>query len=89
MQAAHLPYDLIRRSQMQVIGIGQLHLTADFFQVFGAQCALDGALGAHVHKHRGLDSAVGTGKFAPPCFSFRFFQFKHSYLTKYTWHRQS
>ena len=29
-------------------------------------CALNGTLGAHVHKHRGLDRTVSIKKFAAP-----------------------
>ena len=60
-----------------MIGVGKLHLASDILQIFGAESALDGTLGAHVHKDRSLDRAVGAGKFAPAGLSFRFFQFKH------------
>ena len=81
MQAAHFPHDLVCGPQMQVVGVGQLHLTADIFQILRAQRTLDGALGAHVHKYRGLDSAMSAGEHTPPRFPFRLFQLKHSYLT--------
>ena len=37
-----------------MIGVGQLNLTTDLFQVVGRHCALNGPLSANVHKHRGL-----------------------------------
>ena len=63
-----------------MVGIGKLHLTADVFQVLGAQRAFDRALGADIHKYRGLHSAVGAGKLTPPGVALLLFQFKHSYL---------
>ena len=74
---------------MQVIGVGQLYLTADILQIFRAQGAFDGPLCAYIHKYRSLDSTMGAGKLTPAGLPFCFFQFKHSYLTKYTWRRQN
>ena len=70
MQAAHVPDHLVTGTQVQVVGVGQLNLGADLFQVGGAERALDGALGAHVHEHRRLGRAVGAGKFTAPCAAF-------------------
>ena len=44
----------------------------DILQVFSAEGALDGTLGTDVHKDRGLDGAVGTGKFTAPGLAFGF-----------------
>ena len=66
VQAAQLLYQGVPRADMEVIGVGQLHLTADIFKVPGRQRPLYGPLGAHVHEHRGLDAAVGSLKLAPP-----------------------
>ena len=66
VQPPHLPdHPVPRGPQVQMVGVGQLHLTADLLQIVGGHRPLDGPLGAHVHKDRGLDSAVGTGKIAP------------------------
>ena len=58
MQTAHFLDQLISGTQMQMVGIGKLHLGADLAQVVGGNRALDGAHRAHVHEHRGLDGAV-------------------------------
>jgi hypothetical protein len=62
---------------MQMVGVGKFYLTSDILKVFCAQSALDGTLGAHIHKDRGLDSAVGAGKYASAGFALCFLQFKH------------
>jgi hypothetical protein len=62
---------------MQVVGIGKLHLASDIFQIFRAKRAFDGTLGAHIHKNRGLNRAVGAGKYASAGFALCFLQFKH------------
>ena len=77
VQAAHLPHHRIRGPQMQMVGIAQLHLAADIFQVLRTEGALNGTLGANVHKHRGLHRAVGAGKHTPPGLPLGFQQFKH------------
>ena len=48
-----------------MIGVGKLDLALQIDQILGGEGALDGALGAHVHKDGGLDGAVGAGEFAP------------------------
>ena len=52
---------------MEVVGIAQLDLAADFPEVEGIHASFDGRLGTHIHKHRRLNhAAVGTGKLAAP-----------------------
>ena len=61
-----------------MVGVAQLNLTANFPKVKGVHAALDGGLGAHVHKDRGLDlAAVGAGKAAPAGAALGFQHFKH------------
>ena len=60
-----------------MVGVGQLHLTADLLQIVGGHRPLMAPLGAHVHKDRGLDSAVGTGKYAPAGVPLGLDHFKH------------
>ena len=79
MQAAHLPHHLVGGAQVQVVGVGKLHLAANVFQVSGAECALDGTLGTDIHKNGSLNHTVGAGKYTPAGFPFCFFQLKHSY----------
>ena len=72
VQTAHLPHQFISGPEMEVVGIRQLDLTAQFLQVVGRDRTLDGALGSHVHKHRRLDNAVGRCQNAPAGVTFRF-----------------
>ena len=73
VQAAHLTHHLVGGAQMQVVGVGQLHLAADVLQILGTESAFYGTLGAHVHKYRGLHGTVGAGKFTPTGFPFGLF----------------
>ena len=60
-----------------MVGVGQLDLAADLFQVVGGDRPFDGSLGAHVHEHRGLGGAVGADQLPPPGAAFCFQQVKH------------
>ena len=66
VKPAHLADNAVPGAKMEVVGVGQLHLTADLLQVVGGHRPLDGPLGAHVHEHRGLDHPVGAGEHPPP-----------------------
>ena len=73
VQAAHLTHHLVGGTQMQVVGIGQLHLTTNIFQILGTEPTFDGGLRAYIHKHRRLYRAMCTGKFTTPGIAFGFF----------------
>ena len=77
MEAAALFDHLITGSEMEMVGVGKLYLTADRLKIFRAQRALDGGLRANIHKDRGLDCAVGAGKFATTSLPFCFQKLKH------------
>ena len=78
MQASHLADDPVAGPEMEVIGIAQLDLAADFLQVVGGDAALDGRLGAYIHEHRGLDyAAMGTGELAAAGAALGFQYLKH------------
>ena len=63
---------------MEVVGVGELDLAAHFLQVVGADTALDGSLGADIHKDRGLHrAAVGALELAPPGLPLGFDDFEH------------
>ena len=66
VEPAHLADHFVPGTKMQMVGVGQLHLTADLLQIVGGYRPLDGPLGTHVHKDRGLDHAVGAGESPPP-----------------------
>ncbi len=59
MQPAHLPDNRVTRAHVQMVGVGQLDLTAQRLQIEGVHRAFDGARRADVHKDRRLHQAVG------------------------------
>ena len=63
-----------------MIGVGQLHLTADLAQIHCGNAALDGSTCADVHEHGSLDRAVNGLKFAAAGFVFGFQNFEHKYF---------
>ena len=71
-------HNLIARAQMQMIGVGQLDLTTDVFQIRRTQRALDRALRTDIHKYRGLYRSVRTGKYTAPRRALGFQKFKHT-----------
>ena len=73
MQPSQLFDNRVGWTKMQVVGIGQLYLAADLLQIFGAERAFDGPLCTDVHKHRGLNHTMGTGKLSASGFSFSLF----------------
>ena len=64
VQTAEGSDNVFAGAEVQVIGVGQLDLTADLFQIFGGQTALDGGLRADVHKDGGFHRPVGAGEAA-------------------------
>ena len=62
VQAAHIAHDLVSGPQMQMIGVGQLDLRADRFQISSRQRALDRSLRADVHKNRRLNRPMRAEK---------------------------
>ena len=58
VQAAQVADQLITGTHVQMIGVGQLDLTADCLQILRRERALDGRLRADIHKHRRLDRAA-------------------------------
>ena len=83
VQSSHLTDHIIPGTHMKMVGVGQLHLAADIPQVLGRQPAFDGGLGAHIHKNRGLDGAMRTGKFAPTGPPLLLDYFKHDLLLQW------
>ena len=77
MQAAHGLDQLISGSDVQVISVGQLDLAADGFEIGRGERALDGALGADIHKDRRLYAAVRRVKDAAPRAAFLFEKLIH------------
>ena len=72
VQTAHLANDLVARTNVQMIGVGQLDLAAELLEVERIDSALDRARRAHVLKDRGLHHAVRRAEFAAPCASLGF-----------------
>ena len=63
--APQLFHDLVPGPQVQVVGVAQLHLAVQVFQVVGGHRPLDGPGGGYVHKGRGLHRAVDGLKLPP------------------------
>lgn len=72
-------YELVSRTDVQVIGVRQLNLAADISQVPRRERTLYRALGTYVHEHRCLHRTVRAGKFAAPRAAFGFQQLEHLY----------
>ena len=77
VQPPQSPHHVVPGTQVQVIGVGQLHLTADLPQIMGRYRSLDGPLGAHIHEHWSLDHAMGAGERSPSGFPLRLYHLKH------------
>ncbi|MPN34472.1 hypothetical protein SDC9_181966 [bioreactor metagenome] len=58
VQSAQVPDQFISGPNMQMVGVGQLHLTVGRFQVLRIHSAFDGRLSSDIHKYRSLDGAV-------------------------------
>ena len=65
MQTAQLLHDSVPGANVQMIGVGQLHLGLDLFQILSRYCSLDGSHRSDIHKNRGLDSSVNGLKLSP------------------------
>ena len=78
VEPAHLADYPVPGAQVEVVGVGQLHLTANLLQIVGGHRPFDSPLGAHIHKHRGLDHPVGAGEGPPPGPPLLFQYFKHA-----------
>lgn len=58
VQTAHIGYQLITGTQMQVVGVAEHHLGADLLQILRGQAALDGTGGGNILESRGLHRAM-------------------------------
>ena len=65
VQSPHLADQPVAGADMEMVGVGKLHLTADLAQEHGVDAALDGGAGAHVHEHRGLNIPVNGMQNSP------------------------
>ena len=79
METTHLTHHIVTGTEMEMIGVAQLDLTAQLlFQIKGIHAALNGSLCADIHKYRGLHfSAVSALKHAATGFSLFFDDFEH------------
>ena len=61
MEPSQCLHHAVSGAKMKVVGVGQLDLAFEVPQIVGAHRALDGPLGAYIHKDGGLyHTAVGT-----------------------------
>ena len=58
MESPHIVNEVVARSDMEVVGIGQFDLTADLPQFHRIHAAFDCGAGPDVHKHGCLDISV-------------------------------
>lgn len=79
MEASQLFDDFVAGAYVQVVGVGQLHLGFDLFQILCGYGSLDGSHGSHIHEHGGLYGSVYGFKFSSFCSSFLFQQTVHSF----------
>ena len=93
MQTTHGTDNLVTRTHMQMIGVGQFNLTAQFLQILCGHRTLNGTLCADILENRCLYGAMGTGKFTAAGISFCFQYLKHVIVLlipyKSAWNHQS
>ena len=90
MKSAEVAHNLVTRTEVEVVGVGKLYLTADFLKVKGIKTALDCGGCSHVHENRRLNSAVNGCKLAAARAALFFDYFKHIIcLSVYILNRQS
>ena len=64
---AQIANQLIARAHMQMIGVAQLYLTLQLFQIVRRYSAFDSPTGCYIHKSGGLHRAVRRFKYAAAC----------------------
>ena len=57
-KSSHLADEPVTRTDVQMVGVGELDLAVDLFELHGIDAALDGTAGAYVHKDGRLNVAV-------------------------------
>jgi hypothetical protein len=65
VNASHQINKAVTGTDVKVVGVGKLHLTADFPKIVGGYTASDGGTSTNVHKYGGLDGAVDGLKGSP------------------------
>ena len=70
MDTAHIADNVVARTNVEMIGIGKLDLTADFIKILCGDTALDGRGSAHVHENGSLYRSVNGFKGAAARASF-------------------
>ena len=58
MQAAHIPHQFISGSEVQMICVGQLNLTADGLEIRRGERTFYSGSGTDIHEYRRLHSSV-------------------------------
>ena len=75
--AAHVMNEFVAGTNVQVIGIGQFHLTAYLLKLVGRHAALYRGAGTDIHENRGLYITVNGVKHTTPRAVFCTLYFKH------------
>jgi hypothetical protein len=58
VDAAHIADNVVTRTNVEMVGIGELDLTADLIKILCGDTALDGRGSTDVHKDGSLDRSV-------------------------------
>ena len=77
MQTAETVNEVIAGTDVQMIGVGQLHLAADLAQIHCGNAAFYGGARADIHEHGGLNRAVYGLKLAAAGLVFGLQNFEH------------
>ena len=77
VESAHFIDELIAGTDVEVVGVGKLYLTAHLAKVLGGNTALDSRASAYVHKHGSLNIAVYGVEDASAGAAFLFQKFIH------------
>ena len=85
MQAAEIVYELVARTNVQVVSIGKLDLTIYVNKVNGGNAALDSGASSDVHKNGSLYISVYGMENGASCAALGQNQFKHFQLLLNLW----
>ena len=78
VESAHLLYDLVARTHVEVIRVGELYLRADLLEILSGNGSLDRCRGSDIHEYRRLDIAVHGFHVGALRSSFHFQNFIHN-----------
>ena len=78
VESAHLLYNLVARTHVEVVRVGELYLRADLLEILSGNSSLDRCRGSDIHEYRRLDIAVHGFHVGALRSSFHFQNFIHN-----------